>query len=293
MHLIRTRRYEQLLAKMSKRLRGDSSLVVATRAFKRVSYLSHPDLEPEFLCNLTIRFKLAVYSRLERINTTHLFLVDRGVCAKKGKIALVGACLGEDMIITNPHLRDVSDAIALTFVQTVFLTREAIFELLPEFRGHTASFVARRIALPSERFIVQAAEEGMKAAGRAFGKGGIGAKQAMLDQINAEEEARSARSLRRRSRRRRRAPSRASTLHWQRRARLHRRAPHPPLRQRPNAPAFSSLRMCQSRTEAAASYARTQRRDRLVARPNLPSGQSCERRIRRRPPSTSRVAVWL
>ena len=195
MHLIRTRRYEQLLAKMSKRLRGDSSLVVATRAFKRVSYLSHPDLEPEFLCNLTIRFKLAVYSRLERISTTHLFLVDRGVCAKKGKIALVGACLGEDMIITNPHLRDVSDAIALTFVQTVFLTREAIFELLPEFPR--AYRVIRRAAyrFALRRFIVQAAEEGMKAAGRAFGKGGIGAKQAMLDQINAEEEARSAAKL--------------------------------------------------------------------------------------------------
>ena len=56
-----------------------------------------------------VRFKLAVYSRLERISTVNLFIVDRGVCAKQGKIALVGACLGEDVIITNGWLRDCSD----------------------------------------------------------------------------------------------------------------------------------------------------------------------------------------
>ena len=47
MYLIRTRRYEQLLAKMSKRLRGDASLIVATRAFRRVWYLADPRLEAE------------------------------------------------------------------------------------------------------------------------------------------------------------------------------------------------------------------------------------------------------
>ena len=171
MHLIRTRRYEQLLAKMSKRLRGDASLIVATRAFKRVSYLRHPDIEPEFLCHLTIRFKLAVYSRLERISTQSLFIVDRGVCAKKGKIALIGACLGQDMIVSNEMLRDTSDAVALTFVQTVFLTKDAIFELLPEFPG--AYKVIRKAAYKMAlcRFIVKAAEAGTAVADKSF-KGG-------------------------------------------------------------------------------------------------------------------------
>jgi hypothetical protein len=106
-----------LLVVRSARLRGDASIVVATRAFQRVSYLSHPDIESEFLCLLTVRFRLAVFSRLERIATTNLFIVDRGVCAKKGKVALVGSCFGEDMIVTNPFLRDTGDTIALTFVQ--------------------------------------------------------------------------------------------------------------------------------------------------------------------------------
>ena len=34
-----------------------------------------------------------------------LFIVDRGVCAKQRKICLVGACLGEDMIVASQWLR--------------------------------------------------------------------------------------------------------------------------------------------------------------------------------------------
>ena len=67
LYLIRSRRYEHLLSKMSLRLRGDASLKVAERAFRKVNYLCHPDLEPEFLTNLTIRFRLSVYCRLERV----------------------------------------------------------------------------------------------------------------------------------------------------------------------------------------------------------------------------------
>lgn len=66
--IIRLRRYDALLSKMSTRLRGDTSLVVAKHTFKSVSYLSHPDLEPEFLSHVTTRMKVAIYSRLESIN---------------------------------------------------------------------------------------------------------------------------------------------------------------------------------------------------------------------------------
>ena len=158
LYLIRSRRYEHLLSKMSLRLRGDASFVVAARAFRRVGYLSHPDLEPEFLTNLTIRFRLSVYCRLERVPLRHLFVIDRGVCAKNGKISLVGSTLGEDMIICNEKLRDIADAIALTFVQNIFITREAIFELLPGFPN--AYRVIRRAAykIALRRVVVMAAQ---------------------------------------------------------------------------------------------------------------------------------------
>lgn len=66
--IIRLRRYDHLLSKMSTRLRGDASLVVARHTFRSVGYLSHPDLEPEFLAHVTTRMRVAIYSRLEGIN---------------------------------------------------------------------------------------------------------------------------------------------------------------------------------------------------------------------------------
>jgi hypothetical protein len=66
--IIRLKRYDALLSKMSTRLRGDTSLVVAKHTFKSVGYLSHPDLEPEFLAHVTTRMKVAIYSRLESVN---------------------------------------------------------------------------------------------------------------------------------------------------------------------------------------------------------------------------------
>lgn len=42
--------------------------VVARHTFRSVGYLSHPDLEPEFLAHVTTRMRVAIYSRLEGIN---------------------------------------------------------------------------------------------------------------------------------------------------------------------------------------------------------------------------------
>ena len=41
----------------------------------------------------------------------------------------MGACFGKDVILSNDNLRDIGDAIALTFVQTISLTQKDIFEL--------------------------------------------------------------------------------------------------------------------------------------------------------------------
>ena len=40
---------------------------------------------------------------------------------------------GKDVILSNDNLRDTGDAIALTFVQTISLSQEDIFGLLPDF----------------------------------------------------------------------------------------------------------------------------------------------------------------
>ena len=116
---------------------------------RAVPFLVSPVIEAEFMCNLAIKYSTNVYSRLERIPCTDLFVVERGLVAKRGRLGLAGDCFGKDVILANEALRDFGDAIALTFVQTISLTQKDIFELLPDFpmAYHTVRKAALRMAL--------------------------------------------------------------------------------------------------------------------------------------------------
>lgn len=110
------------------------------------------------MCSLAIKYSITVNSRLERVSCTNLFVVEHGVVAKRGRLGLAGACFGKDVILSNNNLRDLGDAIALTFVQTISLTQKDIFELLPDFPN--AYTVVRRAALGMAlvRALVRAAD---------------------------------------------------------------------------------------------------------------------------------------
>ena len=163
---LRAERYERLLGRMSTRLRGDTSYRMASRHVRQVPYLSVQSIEPEFLCHIAVRMRVSVYSKLERVMCTRLFIITRGVACKRGVLGLAGFALGKDFVVSNPNLRDLADAIALTFLQGTSLTTAELYDILPSFpiayksvRGY-----AFRVALT--RALVKAAELKRKGAAR-------------------------------------------------------------------------------------------------------------------------------
>eukprot|EP00966_Prymnesium_polylepis_P061623 1429923-Prymnesium_polylepis.1 len=145
MHRIRTERYEAILDRMSMRLRGETSLMVARSTLRKVTYLAHPDLEDDFLSKIALVITSDVFARHERIACTKLIVIERGITSKRGKISLMGSCYGEDMILNNPKLRDTAAATALTFVQILLLERPELDELVAEYP--IARQVIRRAAV--------------------------------------------------------------------------------------------------------------------------------------------------
>jgi len=145
LYQIRLRRYEGLLGRMSQKLRGDAAYCMCELRVRKVPYLVHPSCEPEFLSNLAIKFAPVVFSHLERVPCTRLLIVGRGVVAKRGRLGVSGTALGQDVILSNANLRDVGDAIALTFVQSSTLEQKDIFSLLPSYP--MAYTVVRRAAM--------------------------------------------------------------------------------------------------------------------------------------------------
>ena len=95
----------RLLKMMSTRLRGDAAYRMCQYHLRSVPFLVDPSLEPEFMCHLAIKFRTCVYSRLERVPCTDLFIVERGVVAKRGHLGLAGACFGKDVILASDNVR--------------------------------------------------------------------------------------------------------------------------------------------------------------------------------------------
>jgi len=157
-HLVRSRRYEGLLQKMSTRLRGDAAYKMCEFRMRSVHFLVDPDIEPEFMCNLAIKFVTRAYSRLERVPCTDLIIIDRGVVAKLGRLYLGGSCLGKDVILSHDNLRELGDAFSLSFTQTISLTQKDIFGLLPDYPKayHIVRKAALRMALT--RALIKAAQ---------------------------------------------------------------------------------------------------------------------------------------
>ena len=142
---VRLKRYETLLAKMSQKLRGDAAFHMCEYRLSHVPFLVHKQLEVEFMSNLAIRMTPTVYSHLERVPCTRLLIVGRGVVAKRGRLSVSGASLGQDVILSNDNLRDLGDAIALTFVQASCISQKDIFGLLPDYP--LAYRIVRRAAM--------------------------------------------------------------------------------------------------------------------------------------------------
>ena len=148
-HIVRARRHEALLTQMSTRLRGEAAIHMCAFRLHAVPFLIHDELEPEFMCDLAIRSSTRAHSRLERVPCVDLFVIERGVAAKRGCLGLVGACFGKDVILSNENLRDTSDAIALTFLQVTALGQADIFDLLTDYPRayHIIRKAALRLAL--------------------------------------------------------------------------------------------------------------------------------------------------
>ena len=172
--ICRARRQDTLLELMSVRLRGDTTYHMSEHKLRHVPYLCHPDAEPELLCHLTLLLTMRVFSSLERVPCTDLFIVERGLIAKHGKLGMAGHCFGIDFICSSVTLRDMSDAIALTFSQTTGLARDDLFALLADFP--VASQIVRKAALRMAlaRGLAKAAKTLKRADGRWGGVGGEG-----------------------------------------------------------------------------------------------------------------------
>ena len=133
-HVNRESRFDVLLDQMSARLKADAALCWAKATLMKVPYFAIDSLEDNFLASTALCLSTRVFCRSEYLQVDDLQIVARGIAAKHGRIFTKGSCLGEDMVLADTIFRDLTPAVALTFVlQVSAMEKKHLEALLAEY----------------------------------------------------------------------------------------------------------------------------------------------------------------
>jgi len=127
---------QNVIDHMSPVLQGEFSLFVHQRWVRKVWYLR--DMNREVIVWATRHLTVMVFAPNEEVYRERtLFIVRRGVAALDGRILVNGDIWGEDMLLSNPYLRELKRARSLSYLETLMLhitDLVDIISLFPEAR---------------------------------------------------------------------------------------------------------------------------------------------------------------
>jgi len=116
----RQRTEQEIIAQMSPKLQGEYAHFMHKRWIAKVWYLR--GINDEIIVWAARHLAMAVYAPKEEVlNERTLFIVQRGLCALKGKILVSGDIWGEDMLLSNEFLRDHQRARSLGYLSVLML----------------------------------------------------------------------------------------------------------------------------------------------------------------------------
>ena len=147
-----------LLARLPPSLRLEYADAVAPRLFGRISYLSPAGgVERPFLVAVLRALEPRPHCPREFIPPHDLTLLASGAATKHGRILRAGDCVGEDAVICRAEWRDAEPAIALTFIEALCLSRDALFALAAPYPIAAARMRRAAVRLALRRAFVMAA----------------------------------------------------------------------------------------------------------------------------------------
>lgn len=152
---VQKKRSEQaLVGQLSPMLQGEISMLVHQKWLNKVWYLNNLDME--VIVEISRRLESNVFVPGEHIATPRtLFVVERGVCARGGKIKMCGDLWGEDIIIDNPKLLDSTTARALSYAEVLMLSRQSLNQAVEDLPDMVMQLRRAQVMLAVVRGVVK------------------------------------------------------------------------------------------------------------------------------------------
>ncbi len=138
----------RVLAATSSRLRGDTAHALARPLLERVPYFGRSlALEVDFLASVALALERAVTVPRDLLAADRLTILESGRAIRHGRILLPSTFFGEAMVVALPALRDSTPAIALSYVSTVTLSRDALVDVFAAGHYPRAAHAIRHAAV--------------------------------------------------------------------------------------------------------------------------------------------------
>merc|ERR1712137_220199 len=146
-----------VIDQMSPALQGEVAMFVHGRWIENVPFLRSMDRES--FISVARWFTMMVYAPKEdAYQDRTLFIIQRGIGARKGKILQTGDAWGEDMLLENDYLRDNSVTKALSYLHVLMLHNNDLRRMEAKFPEKTRrSLCWARLRLSLERGIPKVA----------------------------------------------------------------------------------------------------------------------------------------
>lgn len=127
-NLSRERVERAVIDQMSPALQGEVAIFVHKRWISNVRFLR--EMPPEIFISVASCLKMMVYAPNEVFYLYRtLFIVQRGLCARKGKVLRSGESWGNDMLLENDYLRDTSVTRSLGYLHVLCLQYSDLFRM--------------------------------------------------------------------------------------------------------------------------------------------------------------------
>eukprot|EP00427_Karlodinium_veneficum_P011343 CAMPEP_0169075820 /NCGR_PEP_ID=MMETSP1015-20121227/8021_1 /TAXON_ID=342587 /ORGANISM="Karlodinium micrum, Strain CCMP2283" /LENGTH=626 /DNA_ID=CAMNT_0009135247 /DNA_START=146 /DNA_END=2023 /DNA_ORIENTATION=- len=151
---------------LSPTLRGEVEVVCNTEWMDKVFYLK--GLPSEVVAEVAQCLEARLFAPGELVGSTRderepcLYIVQRGVVAKQGRVYGRGAVFGEDMILHTFELRDTSMARAMSFVEVYLLKRSALEHIRYEYPEECQKIRTAQVRMAVRRKFIMEAQEHVK-----------------------------------------------------------------------------------------------------------------------------------
>lgn len=154
-HLRATKRDQSLMKKMSAALQTEVAWKVNEKWLTRVTFLS--EAPQAFMVKLALHLRPCVFAPGELCPSGVLYILLRGLGLFEGRLLGTGKVWGEDIILMSEHLRSAHNAVALTYIDVLTISKHEIDSISADFPETAKAIRWATIRLATRRAFVQQA----------------------------------------------------------------------------------------------------------------------------------------